>query len=110
DKIKSSQEKLFENFDAQVVQKLKTTEKDIKMYISKYEQWLWKITKYLLEGKAKFEDKTLSFDLPDTSEKVHFSFKNVDIEEGIYSLDKKREDAIHYRLGHILAQRLIEEG
>ncbi|MGO2357208.1 SNF2-related protein [Mesonia sp.] len=109
DRIKKSQEKLFENFDAQVVQKLKTTEKDIKMYISKYEQWLWKITKYLLEGKAKFEDKTLTFDLPDASANGHFSFKNADIEEGVYSLDKKRNDAIHYRLGHILAQRLIEE-
>lgn len=108
-RIKQSQEKLFENFDAQVVQKLKTTEKDIKMYISKYEQWLWKITKYLLEGKANFEDKTLSFHLPDNSEKAHFSFKNVAIEDGTYSLDKKREDAIHYRLGHTLAQILIEE-
>jgi len=110
DKVKRTQEKLFENFDAEVVQKLKTTENDIKIYISKYEQWLWKITKYLLEGKAQFNDKNLSFHLSDGSEKAHWSFKNVVIKEGIYSLDKKREDAIHYRLGHTLAQSLIEEG
>src|SRR5690606_11092401 len=32
------------------------------------------------------------------------------IDEGTYSVDKKREDAIHYRLGHTLAETLIEKG
>lgn len=100
-KVQKTQEKLFQNFDAQVVQKLKTTEDAIKMYITKYEQWLWKITKYLLEDNANFDDRSLSFYLNDT-------LNNID--EGTYSLDKKREDAIHYRLGHTLAQRLIEKG
>lgn len=100
-KVKKTQEQLFQNFDAQVVQKLKTTENAIKLYITKYEQWLWKITKYLLREHAIFDDQSLSFLLKSTS-------KN--IEEGTYSLDKKRDDAIHYRLGHRLAQNLIEKG
>jgi superfamily II DNA/RNA helicase len=100
-KVQKTQVKLFKNFDAQVVQKLKTTENDIKMYITKYEQWLWKITKYLLENKANFDDRSLSFHLNNNLETI---------EEGTYSLDKKREDAIHYRLGHTLAQNLIEKG
>lgn len=100
-KVKKTQEQLFQNFDAQVVQKLKTTENDIKMYITKYEQWLWKITRYLLDENANFDDRSLSFRL---------NRKLNDIEKGTYSLDKKREDAIHYRLGHQLAQNLIEEG
>lgn len=100
-KVQKTQEKLFQNFDAQVVQKLKTTEDAIKMYITKYEQWLWKITKYLLEDKASFDDRSLSFHLNNTISSI---------DEGTYSLDKKREDAIHYRLGHTLAQRLIEKG
>lgn len=100
-KVKSTQEKLFQNFDAQVVQKLKTTEDAIKIYITKYEQWLWKITKYLLQDKANFDDQSLSFYLNTEFAKA---------EKGKYSLDKKREDAIHYRLGHNLAQRLIDQG
>ena len=70
------------------------------MYITKYEQWLWKITKYLLEDKANFDDKSLSF---------HLNKEINSVDEGTYSLDKKREDAIHYRLGHVLAQRLMEK-
>lgn len=100
-KVQKTQEKLFENFDAQVVQKLKTTEDAIKMYITKYEQWLWKITKYLLTDKANFDERSLSFHLNNAFAKA---------ELGTYSLDKKREDAIHYRLGHTLAQNLIAEG
>ena len=100
-KVKKTQEQLFQNFDAQVVQKLKTTENAIKIYITKYEQWLWKITKFLLQEIASFDDRSLSFHLKKTSLKI---------EEGTYSLDKKREDAIHYRLGHRLAQNLIEKG
>ena len=100
-KVKKTQEQLFQNFDAQVVQKLKTTENAIKIYITKYEQWLWKITKFLLRENAIFDDRSLSFHLKKTSLKI---------EEGTYSLDKKREDAIHYRLGHRLAQNLIEKG
>ena len=99
-KVKKTQEKLFQNFDAQVVQKLKTTEEAIKLYITKYEQWLWKITKHLLKDKADFNDESVSFGL---NENIY----NADM--GTYSLDKKREDAIHYRIGHVLAQGLMEK-
>jgi len=101
DNLKSTQSKLFENFDAQVVQKLKTSLENTKAYISKYEQWLWKITKYILQENANFNDKTLSFNLNKTA------LKNV--KTGVYTLDKKREDAKHYRLGDILAQNIIEK-
>ncbi|NRT15280.1 superfamily II DNA/RNA helicase [Flavobacterium sp. 28A] len=101
DNLKSTQSKLFENFDAQVVQKLKTSLENTKAYISKYEQWLWKITKFILQENANFNDKTLSFNLNKTG------LKNV--KTGVYTLDKKREDAKHYRLGDVLAQNIIEK-
>jgi ERCC4-related helicase/predicted transcriptional regulator len=103
-KVQKTQEKLFQNFDAQVVQKLKTTEDAIKIYINKYEQWLWKITKYLLAGNANFDDRSLSFYLGSEIDTLAVA------ESGTYTLDKKREDAIHYRLGHVLAQKLIQQG
>ncbi len=101
EKIKTTQEHLFKNFDAQVVQRLKTTLENTKKYISKYEDWLWKITKYSLQDKAEFSDHDLSFVLNGHS-------KNL-APKGIYSLDKKREDSWHYRLGHPLAQTIIDQ-
>ena len=99
--LKSTQTKLFENFDAQVVNKLKTSLENTQKYISKYEQWLWKITKFILQGNANFDDKTLSFLLNTSPVKQ--------VKTGLYTLDKKREDARHYRLSDLLAQEIIEK-
>lgn len=99
--LKSTQSKLFENFDAQVVNKLKTSLENTQKYISKYEQWLWKISKFVLKDNASFDDKTLSFSLTKSPIKG--------VKTGVYTLDKKREDAKHYRLGDFLAQDTIEK-
>lgn len=99
--LKTTQAKLFENFDAQVVNKLKTTLENTQKYISKYEKWLWLITKFILEDKAIFEENTLSFNL------LESPVKNV--KKGLYAIDKKRDDIRHYRLGHDLAQNIIEK-
>jgi superfamily II DNA/RNA helicase len=99
--LKSTQTKLFENFDAQVVNKLKTSLENTKKYISKYEQWLWKITKYILQEKASFDDNSLSFILKSSPIKQ--------AKTGTYTLDKKREDAKHFRLSDYLAQDIIEK-
>ncbi|APG59012.1 SNF2-related protein [Christiangramia salexigens] len=101
DNIKKTQENLFKNFDAQVVQRLKTTLINTQKYISKYEEWLWKITKYYLKEKAEFNDHEYSFSLNGLSNNI--------APKGLYSLDKKREDAWHYRLGHKLAERIIKD-
>lgn len=99
--LKSTQSKLFENFDAQVVNKLKTSLVNTQKYISKYEQWLWKITKFILQANANFDDKTLSFILNISPIKQ--------VKTGVYTLDKKREDAKHFRLGDYLAQDIIDK-
>jgi len=99
--IKSTQENLFKNFDAEVVNRLKTTLKNTRQYVSKYEEWLWKITKYALKNKANFDDATYTFYLKETIANKANS--------GVYSLDKKREDAIHYRLGNTLAISIINK-
>lgn len=101
DNLKSTQSKLFENFDAQVVQKLKTSLENTKKFISKYEQWLWKITKFILKGNADFDDQSLTFLLTKSPIKQ--------VKTGIFTLDKKREDAKHYRLSDFLAQDTIEK-
>lgn len=98
--LKRTQDKLFRHFDAAVIQKLRTTEEMTKTYIDKYAQWLWKITKFILVNKANFDDKSKSFYLKEVIEGIS---KPV-----TYSLDKKRNDAVHYRLMHPLAQEIIK--
>ena len=62
-KIKTTQQKLLEHFDADVIDKLKTRLDEAKTHVSKYEQWLWEITKLGLDGNATFDSQNLSFKL-----------------------------------------------
>ena len=80
--------------------------------MSRYEQWLWSITKFYLEGYAQFDHSEDSFKLK------HNPFPNEQIHEGPYRLlrsqaDRKKseieveDDTNIYRVGHPLAQRII---
>lgn len=101
DTIKGARQKLLENFDEEVNEKLKLNLKESKEYLSKYEDWLWKITKHYLKNFADFDHNDLSFQLhtnPFPQETIH---------PGPYKLDKTSKDANIYRIGHPLAQRII---
>ena len=105
-KIKTTQQKLLEHFDADVVDKLKTRLDEAKTYISKYEQWLWEITKLGLDGDATFNSKNLSFKLNSIS--FRDKIESI-IPTGPYTFEKFRDDIHRYRIGHPIAQYLIDE-
>jgi ERCC4-related helicase len=100
-----TKQKLLENFDAEVHEKLKISLEESKLYLNKYERWLWDVTKYYLGDSADFikdNDDTYYFTLrsnPFPDEKIH---------PGPYRIGKKIEDANVYRIGHPLAQKIIE--
>ena len=100
-KIKSTQQKLMENFDIDVVDKLKTKLAETEQHISKYEQLLWSITKFKLDEYASFDDKSLSFMLNKSP------LENFPV--GPYTLSKTNEDIHRYRLGHPVAQHIIND-
>lgn len=105
-KIKSTQQKLLEHFDADVIDKLKTRLSEAKTHVSKYEQWLWEITQLGLQGNATFDTSNLSFKL----NSIPFRDKiKSSIPIGPYTLEKHRDDIHRYRIGHPIAQYLIEE-
>ena len=105
-KIKSTQQKLLEHFDADVIDKLKTRLDEAKKHIGKYEQWLWEITKLGLEGNATFDSQNLSFKL----NSIPFRDKiETSIPTGPYTLDKHQEEIHRYRIGHPIAQYLIND-
>ena len=94
-RVKEVQSKLFENFEASVIEKLRITLSETQVFIEKYEKWLWELTRYYLRNKASFIYDDYTF-LLENGEK--------------YTLNKKREDAKAFLLQGEVAQRIIELG
>jgi len=98
DKRKDAREQLLNNFDQEVVEKVRVSSGD---YLDRFEEWLWQITRYYLGPYARFDHGGYSFVLernPFEGERIH---------PGPYRLGKRVEDANTYRIGHPLAQRIL---
>ncbi|MFN3019855.1 SNF2-related protein [Chryseobacterium sp. TY3] len=94
-KVKEVQSKLFDHFEASVIDKLRTTYSDTKVFIEKFEKWLWELTQFYLKNKAQFIFDDYTFIL-DNGEK--------------YTLNKKREDAKRFLINGPIAQKIISQG
>mgnify|MGYP001338144324 CR=1 FL=1 len=103
ERIKITRQKLLENFDEEVHEKLRTSLRESNEVLSKYDSWLWRLTRYYLASYATFEDGCNAFTL------IKNPFPEEHIHPGPYRSGKNVEDANLYRLGHPLAQRLIAE-
>ena len=97
-----TKQRLLENFDQDVIDKLKISLDTSRDYLSKYESWLWNLTKFFLNTHASFDDSGYSFYLNDNP------FPNESIHPGPYKVGKNISDANTYRIGHPLAQRIID--
>jgi ERCC4-related helicase len=102
-KMLSTREKLLANFDEEVVEKLKIRLSASKEYVSKYERWLWALTKFVLNGSAIFNDAELSFKIT----KQPYSDLHTPTES--FKLGKPNTEAHIYRIGHPLAQKNLEK-
>lgn len=102
-KMLSTRETLLANFDHEVLGKLKIRLSESKEYINKYEQWLWAITKSELKDKAIFNDKNLSFKLKKQP------YSEVTFPTESFKLGKPNTEAHVYRMGHPLAQTVLEK-
>lgn len=102
EKMEHTRKKLLENFDEEVHEKLKISFDESKRYLNKYENWLWQITKYFLEPYAVFEENDGLFYLSENP------FPEQYIHSGPYKIGIKVEEANNYRIGHPLAQKIIE--
>ncbi len=100
-RIAESQDKLLEHFDADVIEKLRIRLEDAQISISRFQRWLWLVTETYLRGKAKFDPKTYTFQLQESP----FDFA---VKPGIYSLDKKNEQARRYGINHPLANGILK--
>lgn len=102
--MQQTRQQLLENFDEEVHEKLKINLQQSKEYLSKYETLLWDITRFYLNGDAMFSaTDEHSFTLnrnPFPENKIH---------PGPYRIGKIIDDANVYRIGHPLAQLIIEK-
>jgi superfamily II DNA/RNA helicase len=101
--LSDTRQKLLENFDTEVHEKLKFNEKNSRLFLDAYESWLWKITRHYLKHNAEFSDNSYSFTLKNNP------FSNEPIEPGPYKIGKNIEDAHIYRPNHPLAQKILSE-
>lgn len=99
--LQQTRQQLLENFDEEVHEKLRINLQESKEYLSRYEKWLWDITKFYLNDDADFAPHEHSFMLkrnPFPAGKIH---------SGPYRIGKSIDDANVYRIGHPLAQNII---
>jgi superfamily II DNA or RNA helicase len=94
--------KLLENFDAEVHDRLKMNLDQSREYISRYERKLWAVTRHELAKRATFDDAYLSFVLKTPP-------AGITVPTGAYYLTKQGLDGHRYRLGHPLAQHVLDE-
>ncbi|MBV5343056.1 DEAD/DEAH box helicase, partial [bacterium] len=113
EQIDITRKKLLENFDEEVHEKLRINLLESKDYLNKFENWLWQLTKYYLQTYATFNQSANSFFLNSNP------FSKEQINPGPYRMGKKHigekhedetnEEANIYRVGHPLAQRIIDK-
>ena len=95
---RDAREKLLDNFDQEVVEKVRVESKDA---LDRFQHQLWLLTRHVLKDHASFEDATFSFQL------VQNPFPPETIHAGPYRVGKNVENANTYRVGHPLAQKVI---
>ena len=95
----NAQQLLLSNFDQEVIERVKI---DSKSVLDRFNDRLWQITRHSLRDHADFEPSGYSFMLRSNP------FANEPINPGPYRMGKDVEDANTYRVGHPLAQKVLE--
>lgn len=113
DKMLTARSTLLENFDDSVREKLRINLKESLSNLSIFEERLWQLTRFALDGYARFDDFSHGFYLPKGTP-VTASFA------GKYYMIRPKEgeskshvavpdDAQIYRVGHPLAQEILQQ-
>jgi len=99
--MKLTRKKLLENFDEEVHEKLRVNLKESTKYLSRYENWLWELTGHYLRPHADFLQGETAFRLKGNP------FCGDSVPLGLYRMGRNVEDAHIYRIGHPLAQNIL---
>jgi len=100
--MSQTRQKLLENFDDEVREKLKIRDEDAKVYLDRFERLLMRLTEHELGGNAEFQNVS-SFRL--NSHPTWVNGRGVPL--GLYELPRRSGDAHLYRLSHPLGEAII---
>jgi len=97
-----TRQQLLENFDEEVLEKLRVNLESSKTYLDRYERMLMELTRYELGDSAEFLDGRSAFHLKSCP------FPG-NIPLGLYELPRRSGEAHLYRLAHPLAQHVLTQ-
>jgi ERCC4-related helicase len=101
--MNQTRQKLLDNFDDEVREKLKIRDDDAKIYLDRFEHLLMRLTQHELKDSADFLGSS-SFRL-----KVKPAWINgQDVPLGLYELPRRSGEAHFYRLSHALGEAVVE--
>jgi superfamily II DNA or RNA helicase len=100
--IQNTRQKLLENFDEEVHEKLRVNLRESRDYLNKYETMLWDLTQYALAPYAEFYEGRHAFMLK------RVPFDHVTLPLGPYEMGRDIENAHIYRIGHPVAQHILK--
>lgn len=101
--MSQTRQKLLENFDDEVREKLKIRDEDAKVYLDRFEQLLMRLTRHELNDSAEFLNVS-SFRLK--SKPAWADGRAVPL--GLYELPRRSGEAHLYRLSHPLGEAIVE--
>lgn len=101
---RDAREKLLDNFDQEVVEKVRVQTSGV---LDRFNQQLWDLTRFVLADSATFDDDKHSFML---SRNPFVLAPDEVVHAGPYRMGKGVTDANTYRVGHPLAQHVLERG
>ena len=99
-----TRQKLLENFDDEVREKLRVRDEASKAYLNRYERLLMQLSRHELNGQAEFLDDA-SFRLTANP----FPEQTDVIPLGLYELPRRSGEAHLYRLNHPLAEAIVTQ-
>jgi predicted nucleic acid-binding Zn-ribbon protein len=103
--ISDTQSKLIENFDQDVVNKLRLRKQTDELRLTQFQELLWKLTIAVLkENISKIDSNSYKFSLLSSP-----TDSNIAFETGPYQMGKAIEDAYTYRIGHPLAEYVLNK-
>ena len=107
DRMAKTRETLFENFDGDVVTRLKSAERDARDLLDRLGKLFWRLVRWSLADRAVFDEPALALDLPEPS-----PFASVPT--GRYSLLSRAKEGVFdghlLRLGSPLGRVVIDAG
>ena len=99
-----TRQRLLENFDDEVREKLRVRNEASKAYLNRFERMLIDVTRHELKHDAEFLDDS-SFRL----KSLRFDDRGSEIPLGLYELPRRTGEAHLYRLNHPLAEAVLNQ-